>query len=239
MADCRPGSVPARPQPSHRTSSIGNRVNASRQIQPALVQGPADDAAGQPEARPAGERRPASSRRPRRSPARHGGGQLGQRLQVRPFQHAVAADVGVDDGGQRPSRALRGPSPGADMLDTSSQPSVATGRVRASMPSTTRPGKRRQTASNQAGILQGPRAEDDALDAPARASAMSASLRRPPPSWQGTPAASTMPANAVAVDGPACAGRRRGRRGAGRSPPGPPSAGPSPRGSSPKTVSWA
>ena len=84
-----------------------------------------------------------------------------------PLQHAVAADVGIDERGQGPAAQCRARS-SADISETSSQPSVATWPSLASMPERrSGPESGGTCFASQPGDLQRPRAEDDARDAPA------------------------------------------------------------------------
>src|SRR5437870_1224528 len=87
------------------TSSCGCG-NGSRQVEPSFVQGPADDTCGQVEAgQPADILQGADSSGGDDRQA-HLPGQLCSRFEVRSFQHAVAADVGVNEGGQWPGLIL-------------------------------------------------------------------------------------------------------------------------------------
>ena len=89
---------------------------------------------------------------------------------LRPSQHAVAVDVGVDD--RRDAGVLEAPREveRARRRSVFAQPSTATLPSRASMPTAMRPGTAARGLADEAGVAHRRRADDDARRRPCRAS---------------------------------------------------------------------
>src|SRR6516162_6535436 len=98
------------------------RPDGRRQVEPSLVKGPADDAAGEAEGDEAADVLDGGDAARGDDGQRHGGGQLGQGIDVGPGEHAVAANVSINDRGQGPGSALPGEVEGGAVGDL--QPAV-------------------------------------------------------------------------------------------------------------------
>ena len=145
---------------------------------------------------------------------------------IRPLQHAVVGDVGVDDRGQR----LAGELPG--QVDRAGrarfQPAVGGDQAALGVDAEGElagkpPARRRETSR----ALSGPACRRPAATGRAPSSrSIVASSRMPPPSSQGTSTAARIAWTAAQVGVRCRRERRRDRPGAGRSPLGRPSGGP-------------
>ena len=153
---CRQAASKARRRPGR----CGRRKARGRRSRP---RSPAS-ARARPHAAPPGRR--ASRRRPRRSPVSSicaASATVCARLSA--AQHAVAADVGVDDRRDAGVLETEREVERALAVEVSAQPSVATMPSRASMPTAMRPGKARQASCDERGVLDRGAAQDDAADA--------------------------------------------------------------------------
>ena len=201
-----------------------DRDEAERVFEPdrAGVERAADDDAGR-RRRLAGQQRSTSASEPTPPEAitgmRDGFGQRARGGDVDALLRAVALDVGVDDAARRRPLPAGAPASTAVVALVSIQPSTATLPSRASMPTATRPGNRRQASATTSGCSQRRGAEDDAIGAHGedRAGALDACARRRRPR-PGSAARRTAPRwrrRSPARRSP----RRRGRRRAGSARP--------------------
>ena len=112
-------------------------------------------------------------------------GQSQRRFDIETLQHAIAIDIGEDDGGDARIFEAPGEIGGRRVCEVSAQPSTATLPPLASMPTAMRPGKLAQALRHQIRIAQGGGAQDHAADALVEPGLDLCQMRMPPPSCTG------------------------------------------------------